>query len=140
MLAAGDIEDHATLLCSLLLGLGLDAFVAIGTRIDSAGIESDHAWVVAREQTTPAATSTAEYQAVFWEPLSGLRGTPSEVAPSGHRYARIHCLFNDVRYFANHRLDDRVESAGWDVMDVASWKMVRHSRIFGCRIVCGVSS
>ena len=27
----GDVEDHATLLCSLLLGFGLDAYCCIGT-------------------------------------------------------------------------------------------------------------
>lgn len=28
---AGDVEDHALLLCSLLLGVGLDAYVVAGT-------------------------------------------------------------------------------------------------------------
>ena len=28
----GDVEPHAYLLCSLLLGFGLDAYVVLGTR------------------------------------------------------------------------------------------------------------
>lgn len=30
---AGDVEDHAVLLCSLLLGFGMDAFVCVGTKV-----------------------------------------------------------------------------------------------------------
>ena len=29
----GDVEDHCNLLCSLLLGFGLDAYVCIGTNL-----------------------------------------------------------------------------------------------------------
>ena len=35
----GDVEDHAVLLCNLLLGFGLDAYVCIGTNSEGA-----HAW------------------------------------------------------------------------------------------------
>lgn len=42
------LEDHAVLLCSLLIGFGLDAYVAIGTRTDSSGVEEDHCWVITR--------------------------------------------------------------------------------------------
>ena len=59
----GDVEDHATLLCSLLLGFGLDAYVCIGRARDDAGEggeggeegergeggEREHAWVVTVE-------------------------------------------------------------------------------------------
>jgi len=41
--ACGDSEDHAVLLCNLLLGFGLDAFVIVG--INS---EGSHAWVMTR--------------------------------------------------------------------------------------------
>ena len=39
----GDAEDHAVLLCNLLIGFGLDAYVAVGTNG-----EGSHAWVVER--------------------------------------------------------------------------------------------
>lgn len=38
---AGDVEDHCSLLCSLLLGFGLDAYICYGT--NASGI---HAWVL----------------------------------------------------------------------------------------------
>lgn len=31
----GDMEDHAILLCNLLLGLGMDAYVCVGRLVDS---------------------------------------------------------------------------------------------------------
>lgn len=40
----GEVQDHATLLCSLLLGFGLDAYVCIGSCTDGA-----HAWVLTRQ-------------------------------------------------------------------------------------------
>lgn len=46
--AAGSVGDHATLLCSLLLGFYLDAYVAVGTSIDAAGQESFYVWVMTR--------------------------------------------------------------------------------------------
>lgn len=55
-----DCEDHAILLCSLLLGFGLDAYVCVGTK--SKG--SVHAWVV---------TISIEGTVVFWESLNGHR-------------------------------------------------------------------
>lgn len=38
---SGDVEDHAMLLCSLLLGFGLDSWICIGTTGEGA-----HAWVM----------------------------------------------------------------------------------------------
>lgn len=115
------------------MGLGLDAYVAVGTRVDSSGVESGHAWVVTRERADPSRYSgppaDEAFQAIFWEPVSGVRSSPSDVSPTGYRYARIHCLFNDSRYFANHRLDDRIEAASWDFLDLAAWKPVRAIRV-----------
>ncbi len=61
----GGVEEHATLLCSLLLGCGLDAYVCIGTqRVESAPVPVPHAWVLT---ISPSAAIT------FWEPLTGQR-------------------------------------------------------------------
>jgi len=38
-----DHEDHAVLLCNLLLGFGLDTYVCVGTNG-----EGSHAWVMQR--------------------------------------------------------------------------------------------
>jgi hypothetical protein len=52
----GDVRDHAILLCSLLLGEGLDAYVCVGKKIlinEELGREEkdtkDHWWVMIRE-------------------------------------------------------------------------------------------
>ena len=39
----GEVQDHASLLCSLLLGFGLDAYVCVGSCTDGA-----HCWVLTR--------------------------------------------------------------------------------------------
>lgn len=45
----GDSEDHAVLLCNLLLGFGLDVNVAVGTNG-----EGSHAWVLQRQAQVSA--------------------------------------------------------------------------------------
>jgi hypothetical protein len=52
------VEDHANLLCSLLLGFGLEAYIAIGTKIGS----QPWVWVV---------TLDTDSGPTFWESTSG---------------------------------------------------------------------
>jgi centrosomal protein CEP76 len=57
----GDSENHSILLCNLLLGFGLNAYVCIGTKTKN----QSHAWVV---------TVSVDYEEViFWESLTGNR-------------------------------------------------------------------
>uniref|UniRef100_G1N9A1 Centrosomal protein of 76 kDa n=1 Tax=Meleagris gallopavo TaxID=9103 RepID=G1N9A1_MELGA len=56
----GDCEDHANLLCSLLLGYGLEAFVCVGTK--AKGVP--HTWVM---------TCGTDGTVTFWESLTGHR-------------------------------------------------------------------
>jgi hypothetical protein len=60
-LRQGDVEAHAALLCSLLLGFGLEAYVALGSRLDGEGREGEYAWVVTRyaEASTPSSASSS---------------------------------------------------------------------------------
>lgn len=51
----GDCEDHALLLCGLLIGYGIDAYVCLGSSGDG-----PHAWVLSRGTSL-----------VFWESLTG---------------------------------------------------------------------
>jgi centrosomal protein CEP76 len=44
----GDSEDHAVLLCNLLLGFGLEAYVCVGVNSEGA-----HAWVMTRSPPGP---------------------------------------------------------------------------------------
>ncbi len=53
----GDVEDHALLLCSLLLGWGLDAWVALGT---------------IQTPSTDGEESAVSQSAVCWSQLSHL--------------------------------------------------------------------
>ena len=55
-----DCEDHAVLLCNLLLGFGLDAYVCVGTKTKG----SAHAWVM---------TVSPDDSITFWESLTGER-------------------------------------------------------------------
>lgn len=56
----GDCEDHATLLCSLLLGFGLDAYVCVGTKAKG----MPHCWVLTRG---------TDGTITFWESLTAHR-------------------------------------------------------------------
>lgn len=56
----GDCEDHATLLCSLLLGFGLDAYVCVGTKAKG----TPHTWVLTRG---------TDGSITFWESLTAHR-------------------------------------------------------------------
>jgi len=55
-----DGEDHAVLLCSLLLGFGLNAYVCVGTKAKGAA----HTWVM---------TISPEGEVTFWESLTAHR-------------------------------------------------------------------
>ena len=96
----GDVQDHAVLLCSLLLGWGLDVYVALGTRRVSGGENAHdsahhhdhgypHVWVIsfdavevsssskistktAKKKKDMSAVSTRQ-QVTFWESLTGQR-------------------------------------------------------------------
>lgn len=64
-LGYGDAEDHASLLCSMLLGFGLDAYVVIGYSSDG-----PHTWVLTRAiQRSPTGAELRRY--TFWESLTG---------------------------------------------------------------------
>ncbi len=60
------MEDHAVLLCSLMIGFGLEAFVCIGTKLaptsKSPPVAVAHAWV---------ATVGVDNDMTFWDPLTG---------------------------------------------------------------------
>jgi hypothetical protein len=72
----GDIEDHSILLCSLLLGWGMDAWVAMGSivvpaqhgEMESGNREvhakKPHCWVVTLDRLS-------DHRVVFWESLTG---------------------------------------------------------------------
>ena len=72
------MEDHATILCSLLIGFGLSAYVVIGTAYDDIdpNVETrrDHAWVVTKSNNNKSNKNNSDI--VFIEALTGQVSKP----------------------------------------------------------------
>ncbi|CAL1548119.1 unnamed protein product [Lymnaea stagnalis] len=127
----GDCEDHAVLLCSLLLGFGLDAYVCVGTKLKG----SVHTWVM---------TVGAEGIITFWESLNGHRFIHEPINPNAppmdklHRpsypYKTVGCVFNHQSFFANSQPSDSVEVCQFNLHNEAHWKAMSRDAIIS---VCG---
>ncbi|XP_070320614.1 protein spire homolog 1 isoform X3 [Odocoileus virginianus] len=115
----GDCEDHANLLCSLLLGYGLEAFVCVGTK--AKGVP--HAWVM---------TCGTDGTVTFWESLTGHRYLHKPINPDEppaaeqpkplYPYRTIGCVFNHQTFLGNCQPSDSVESCVFDLNDESKWK------------------
>ncbi|KAL4235276.1 Centrosomal protein of 76 kDa [Mactra antiquata] len=130
----GDCEDHAILLCSLLLGFGLDAYVCVGTKSKGAV----HAWVM---------TISVDGMITFWESLNGHRYIHEAIDPNAppmdkqHRpkypYKTVGCVFNHHSFYANNQPIDSVDVCQFNLRDEARWKSMSNDAIMS---VCGTSS
>jgi centrosomal protein CEP76 len=138
-LRAGSTADHATLLCSLLRGFGLEAFVAVGTWMDAGGAEDTHEWVVTVDeedggqeaagegapgedaQHPSKSRSDGRPEVVFWEPMSGERYRPDWPTADGRRFVSIACLFNDRALLANVQRTSSVVECDWRVHEETLW-------------------
>ena len=144
-LRRGDCEDHAILLCSLLLGFGLDAYVCVGTVQDqgAGGTIRDHVWVITRSRRNG---SMNRPRVVFWEALTGQRyphkllaarsvanaesggNGPAAVAAAEldtettPKYQIIGCAFNHVKFYANKQPNDSVAVCNFAFEDDRCWK------------------
>jgi centrosomal protein CEP76 len=127
----GDSENHSILLCNLLLGFGLDAYVCIGTK----GKNQSHAWVV---------TISYDYtEILFWESLTGNRYLHLYLDPddppldkqfvSKHPYKTIGCLFNHKNFYANIQPIGSVDTCSFHLVDQGKWKAMSDDAI---RTVC----
>lgn len=104
--------NHAALLCSLLLGFGLDAYCAIGrTTADAVGT-----FVLVRTRTASGALEVA-----VWDPLLGERGP---VATGAHSLATVDCLFNHKLFFANVQASSAVNATSFELDNDGLWKPV----------------
>lgn len=127
----GDCEDHAVLLCSLLLGFGLDAYVCIGTKVKGAV----HAWVM---------TISVDGLVTFWESLNGHRYIHEPIDPNAppmdkhsrpkYPYKTVGCVFNHQSFFANNQPSDSVDVCQFILGDEARWKSMSQDAILS---VCG---
>ncbi|KAF8566628.1 hypothetical protein P879_05484 [Paragonimus westermani] len=117
----GDVHDHANLLCSLLLGFGLDAYVALGSRQPTGDLSSVtatpnyHAWVV----TFLADSSTI----LFWDPVSGRRYFHQiHSGNRTHPYRAIGCLYSHEAFYANVQPTDLLEQCSFNISDPSLWR------------------
>lgn len=97
----GSVQDHASLLCSLLLGFGLDAYICLGSCTDGA-----HCWVMTRiiEKDT---ASTQKVMIHYWESLTGAKYSQNDPKVN-YLYRRVGCVFSDRQFFANMQESDTV--------------------------------
>ncbi|XP_051921542.1 centrosomal protein of 76 kDa isoform X2 [Hippocampus zosterae] len=115
----GDCEDHSTLLCSLLLGFGLDAYVCVGTK--AKGIP--HTWVLTRG---------TDGSITFWESLTAHRYLHQAIDPDApplaphpkpsYPYRTVGCVFNHQSFLANCQPSDAVELCVFDLQNQSRWK------------------
>uniref|UniRef100_A0A8C7YYD1 Centrosomal protein of 76 kDa n=1 Tax=Oryzias sinensis TaxID=183150 RepID=A0A8C7YYD1_9TELE len=130
----GDCEDHATLLCSLLLGFGLDAYVCMGTK--AKGVP--HTWVMTRG---------TDGTITFWESLTAHRYLHRPVDPDApplspqpkpsSPYRTVGCVFNHQTFMANCQPSDSVELCVFDFQNPSRWKAMSEEAL---RSVCGPGS
>ena len=126
-LKKGDHEDHSNLLCSLLLGFGLDAYVCIGLKSNNAFCS----WVLVRY--------CEESSVFFWDPLTGRRFAHKRVNPNdppavkqpinSHPYKIVGCIYNHACFFANTQPRDVVETVDFTLEDPTLWKQMNSDSI-----------
>eukprot|EP01112_Ceratiomyxa_fruticulosa_P014986 TRINITY_DN4355_c0_g1_i2.p1 TRINITY_DN4355_c0_g1~~TRINITY_DN4355_c0_g1_i2.p1 ORF type:complete len:624 (-),score=98.42 TRINITY_DN4355_c0_g1_i2:51-1922(-) len=115
----GTVEDHAILLCCLLLGFGLDAYVAIGT--DDVGA---HVWVITKVQ---------DGSVVFWESLTGVRYTQDDLSKKSTRYRTVECVFSNQSFYANAQPSDNILHTVFSFEDPALWKPMNPDAIIAVK-------
>ncbi|XP_034029760.1 centrosomal protein of 76 kDa isoform X2 [Thalassophryne amazonica] len=130
----GDCEDHATLLCSLLLGFGLDAYVCVGTKARV----GPHTWVLTR---------STDGSITFWESLTAHRYLHQLMDPDApplspqpkpsSPYRTVGCVFNHQTFLANCQPSDAVELCVFDFQNPSRWKQMSEEAI---RCVCAPGS
>uniref|UniRef100_A0A9J8CNV6 Centrosomal protein of 76 kDa n=1 Tax=Cyprinus carpio carpio TaxID=630221 RepID=A0A9J8CNV6_CYPCA len=130
----GDCEDHATLLCSLLLGFGLDAYVCVGTKAKNV----PYTWVM---------TCGTDGSITFWESFTAHRYLHRPIDPDAppmvpqpkptHPYRTLGCVFNNKRFLANCQPSDAVELCVFDFTDGSRWKAMSEEAV---RSVCAPGS
>ena len=115
----GSVAAKAILLCSLLLGFSLDAYVTMGTVSTS---QARAIWV-----TTISASGRAE----FWDPVSGFR----TVCDGGdHSYRKVGCLFHHNGFWACVSAEDDVRAIRtWDLADGRVWKALGRDAVLSVR-------
>ncbi|CAH8489117.1 unnamed protein product [Schistosoma rodhaini] len=120
----GDVADHANLLCSLLLGYGIEAYVALGIsqlNMDKQQMTTSpclYAWVV---------VCSDDYQRItFWDSITGrcyIHTTgfcEQKIYPSP--FYTIGCLYNNSSFYANIQPTDKVVNCLFNLKNSSQWR------------------
>jgi centrosomal protein CEP76 len=132
----GDVEDHAILLCCLLLGWGMNAWIGVGLiSTPGSNIKRPHMWVVTLD-------SISDGKVIFWECLTGQKYNISidtkykeknvilfGATDDQHPFLELHSIFrNDVFLLNTQRspllsmVDNNITTGvSFDLNDESSW-------------------
>ncbi|PRP75204.1 centrosomal protein [Planoprotostelium fungivorum] len=115
----GNVEGHCLLLCSLLLGYGMDAYVVTGTR-------GSYMWVM---------TLDAQSVPTFWDSLTGHQyQNPGESRK--HKFKTIEAAFNHRFLYANHQPSTEIGRTHLEVRNNRYWKPMDQTSITSHIRVC----
>ncbi|TPP40418.1 CEP76 C2 domain family protein [Leishmania donovani] len=101
--------NHAALLCSLLLGFGIDAYCALGS------CHNGEVGVFVVSRSTDARGSA---KVTVWNPTSGERSSPSEQ----DTFATVDCMFNNKSFFANCQASNNIATTSFECYNEELWK------------------
>ena len=112
----GSVDELSTLLCSLFLGFGLNAYVCIG--LDRTG-----------KRTTMVLTRPSKKTIVLWNPLTGIpfggkEAGEGSMSVSQSPLQRIHFCFNGEYMYANQQADDSISSISWCLEEETRWAVL----------------
>ncbi|KRW98306.1 hypothetical protein PPERSA_02083 [Pseudocohnilembus persalinus] len=89
----GDYHDHATLLCSLLLGFNLDAYVVCGSNS-----KGQFQWVLVKQKEIKKDKQLIYY----YNPMNGKKYLQSEMGDDEKQiFQKVGCVFNNKQFYAN---------------------------------------
>ena len=122
----GDAQDHAVLLCNLLLGFHLDAYVVCGLDKKS----NAHLWVL---------TIEIDGSVTFWDSLTGNRykrprksvinNQDDKVNEKWYPYRTIGCLFNHKSFYANIQVSDSTDTCDFNLQNDKLWKQMSNDAL-----------
>lgn len=120
----GSIEDHAVLLCSLLLGWGLDAWVVLGSAVSpdliapkdthsAQVLEAGHHCWVATFATTDLGSRFPKV--TFWESTTGKQYEDitflSDSTSHSHHFREVHAMYNHESFVLNIQRNASVDAS-----------------------------
>ena len=124
------VWDHATLLCSLLLGYGLDARVCVGTMSDGRGGAQPHVWVATWSRPPPDRHGVATIRVRAWESATGRTCSLAPLdAEARAKYLSVACVFAHDSFHANAQPSDALLSGSLDVDDASCWLALDGRRV-----------